>query len=248
MDQYQTKLLTEGTSLYDAKGEQMVNPWPSESITIVQDNDYHITQYSYYLKTTILAKLLAFQDNEWKEIPASQIPDCRQDDRLVPGYVLVFDFDDRISKIKLVFKNNLADDFEMNIVYQESDKQAFDSQCEQERIEELIKEMNIHTGTGDSLINVYFKPACPEYASAEVVLYKSLVNNGSVSLLDNMLIGKYEVKEGFFFQSITDLAYGFYCIKVIQKDKNGKEIVSSPLISVEISAPRYPTGRDFVSI
>ena len=78
------------------------------------------------------------------------------------------------------------------------------------------------------LVNVYFQPCTDECAKTVIELYSQ-----------GMLLGKFNVEEGLFFKSITGLAYGSYEIKVIQYDKNGKELFASDPYPFKLSTPNY---------
>ena len=92
----------------------------------------------------------------------------------------IINFDNKIDSIMLVFKNNLADELLIPVVYQEADKQAYYAKKEQERKDALLKSANIKVATGTDLVNIYFQPCCDEYCKTEITLYK-----------DSMMLAKY---------------------------------------------------------
>jgi hypothetical protein len=152
------------------------------------------------------------------------------------GLFLPISFDNKIDFIKIVFKNNLADDFIFSVLYEEADKEKYYALKQQERKNELLKNDSIKVSTGIDLVNIYFQPCCEEYARTEIVLYK-----------DNMMLAKYKVDEETFFKSINGLAFGKYEFILKQFDDKGNVILETDKMNFSLSSPNYG-GRHTVVI
>jgi hypothetical protein len=238
MDKYQSKLLEKGvylqvkTSIDDRDGKE-IKPWPNDSITIIQDKDYHHNLYCLSIISSVAEKVETFKSGKWEEVIGQ--PDLTHTywEAKVNDYNIDLDFNSRVEKIKFVFKKDLADDFELNIEYKESDKSIFDKETEEKRIADLVQKMSVRTTTGDDLINVMFAVVSEDVKKTEVDLY-SLDNQKNRSPM-----GKFPVEEGMMFKSITGLAYGTYSIQVIQFDSANNIIVQSGFYDVVLRRPNY---------
>ena len=203
----------------------------ADKITIIQNEDINKTKYALYIngqrnkETVILSKVYIYKNNGWKEV--------KDVENL---YKIQVDFNDRIEKIKFSFVNNLADDYIIDVKYQEADKDKYYAKKEQERKDNLLKTANIKVSTGADLVNIYFQPCCDNYASTEIALYK-----------ENMMLAKYKVEEDVFFKSINGLAYGKYEFILKQFDDKGNIVLESDKISFSISRPTH-TGMNVVNV
>jgi len=143
-------------------------------------------------------------------------------------YQLVLDFNDRVSKVKFSFVKGLADDYIMDVVYVESDKDSYYRKKAEEARRALIEKAKINVSTGVNLVNINFAPCCDKYDRAEIELYTH----------DN-LMAKYNVPKELFFKSIDGLAYGTYSFILTQYDKDGKIIIQTNKKTFCIPKPRY---------
>lgn len=197
----------------------------ADNITIIQNEDINKTKYVLYIngqrnkETVILSAVYIFKDNAWKEVKGVE-----------NIYKIQVDFDDRIEKIKLSFMNNLADDYIINIIYQEADKEKYNEKLAMEHKAELLKVANIKVSTGADLVNIYFQPCCDDCVRTEIVLFK-----------DNMMLAKYKIDEETFFKSIGGLAYGKYTFVLKQFDKDSNALFETEHIAFTISSPK-PQG------
>lgn len=202
----------------------------TNSITIKQDEDINITRYILiaYGKANrydVLSGISVYKNKQWEQVKLEE-----------KGYKIIIDFNDRIEKVKLSFLNNLADDYIIDVKYQEADKEKYYAKKEQERNDDLFKIANIKVSTGADLVNIYFQPCCDSYARTEITLYK-----------DNMMLAKYKVDEETFFKSINGLAYGKYEFILKQFDDKGNIILETDKISFSLSRPNYG-GKPIIRI
>lgn len=203
--------------------------------TVFQDEDITVVEYSASLtkndaEKKCIESIFVYKNRKWIPLDITAFPNNRE------GYHLVFDFNDRITKVKLVFKNNIADDYIFSIKYVEADKEKYYAKKEQERKDGLLKAASVTHSTGADLVNIYFQPCCNEYCKTEITLYK-----------DSMMLAKYKVNEEMFFHSISGLAYGKYEFVLKQFDNKGNIILETDKIGFSLSRPNY-SGRHTVVI
>ena len=181
-----------------------------ENIELV---DYNLTLSNIYVET--IEKILILKNDKWKEVETNETISIN------------LKFLDKTQKIKFVFKNNIADDYVVDIEYIEANKEIYFAKKEQEHKESLLKTANIKVSTGVNLVNIYFQPCSDKYVRTEIILYK-----------DNMMLAKYKVDEETFFKSITGLANGKYSFVLKQYDNNSSIILETNNIDFIISTPR----------
>ena len=194
----------------------------TNSITIKQDEDINITRYILIIngkanRYDVLSSVYVYIKKQWEQVNLEE-----------KGYKIIIDFNDRIEKVKLSFLNILADDYIIDIKYQEADKEKYYAKKEQEYKDGLLKTASIKVSTGADLVNIYFQPCCDEYARTEITLYK-----------DNMMLAKYKVDEETFFKSINGLAYGKYEFILKQFDDKGNNLLETDKLSFSLSRPNY---------
>lgn len=164
-------------------------------------------------------------------------------------FLITADFNDRIDAIRLKFIRNLTDDLEINIAYQEADKQMYAEKQEALRKENMLKRAAIKHAVGESLVNIYFQPCAYNYDHTEILLFipeKTEVKrvgspHGPVNqenVLSWSLIMKATVENGMFFKSVTGLAYGRYAYTVKQFDKNNILLLETGYIEFELKKPQ----------
>lgn len=207
----------------------------TDTFTITQDADINIVDYVLLIEkddkiSEILNKVYIQVKDKWKEV--SLVASEKNQNAV---YKISVSFNNRTEKIKLSFKNNLADDYILNIKYVEADKDAYYSKQEQKKKDNLLNTANIKHSTGNDLVNIYFLPCCEEYERTEIILFK-----------DNQMLAKYKVDDGVFFKSIGGLAYGTYEYIVKQFGKDDKLLLETDKIKFSISAPYYGGRRNIV--
>jgi len=138
------------------------------------------------------------------------------------------DFEHKIDSIKIVFKNNLADDLTLPVEYVEADKEAYYAKQEKKRKDDLLTAADIKCSTGTDLVNIYFQPCCIDYSRTEIFLYH-----------DGQMLAKYKVDEDVFFKSISGLAFGKYEFVLKQYNDKGKVIMETNKIAFLLNRPNY---------
>lgn len=197
----------------------------SNSYTVFQDEDITIVKYTLAIYRGRLPQSIEaiFYEKNEKWLPVNLVNLANG----AEGYKISLNFDDRISRIKVVFKNNIADDYAFDVKYVESDKQAYYDKLEQQRKDDLLAAASIKCSTGNDLVNIYFQPCCSDYLRTEITLYR-----------DGQLLAKYKVEEESFFKSINGLAYGEYTFVLKQYGNTNNIVLESPSISFKISPPQ----------
>ena len=200
-----------------------------DKIIFKQNEDITITDYVFYISNIGIQSVFAVVGEAETPLAEGNIPTSPHYRGEAPkGLFLPISFDNKIDFIKIVFKNNLADDLIFPVLYEEADKEKYYALKQQERKNELLKNASIKVSTGIDLVNIYFQPCCEEYARTEIVLYK-----------DNMMLAKYKVDEETFFKSINGLAYGKYEFILKQFDDKGNIILETDKMSFSLSSPNY---------
>lgn len=240
MDKYQEKLIDgvfwtycQEVIKYDllsiAGLKQYKREEVKDNIVIQQDSDITKTKYLLIIKTAkTVSEIYAVKGKKQIKLESKEDDYCR-------NFAYLIDFENRISKLRIIFVNNLADDLLIKIKYDEADKDAYYAkiekekkeakiQKEKEKREKLVEQVAMSIRTGRDFVNVYFQPCSNKYARAEVELYmvNCLYNNN-----DDMLIGKYKVPEETFFQVIPGLAYGRYAVILKHFDAKNKLLFES---------------------
>lgn len=198
----------------------------TDTLTIIQNENPEFIEYEYCIlnRYDALSKVSFWKNGKWTEI------DCADFESTKTATIckVRLNFDDRIEKIRLTFKNQLADDYVVHIKYVEADQEAWARKIEKEQRESLIAAANIKVSTGIDTVNIYFQPCCRNYASAEITLFK-----------DDMMLAKYKVDEDVFFKSINGLAFGKYEFILKQYDDKKNVVLESDKISFSLVMPRF---------
>ena len=195
----------------------------NDTVTIIQDENPNIVDYTLIIFGESFIKTIEiYKNSKWEKIEKSTFK------TRWAAFRLNINFDDRIEKVKVSFRDNLADDYIIDVKYQEADKEKYNEKLAMEHKAELLKVANIKVSTGADLVNIYFQPCCDSYARTEIALYK-----------DNMILAKYKVDEETFFKSISGLAFGKYEFVLKQFDDKGNVLLETQKISFSISAPNY---------
>ena len=199
----------------------------TDTFILQQEEDIESTKYTLEIyNNSLITKCFSLKNGKWQEVGKSQsdLFSCE------------LDFDDRIEKIKICFKDDMADDYVFSIVYQEADKEAYYAKQEQQKKDNLLKAAKISHSIGNDLVNIYFQPCCDEYERTEIILYK-----------DSQMLANYKADDGVFFKAITSLAYGTYEYVVKQFGENGKLLLETNKIRFTLSRPDY-SGKPLVVI
>lgn len=206
---------------------------------IKQDKD--ITKTVYVLKISqdkcpFVAAVQVKKSNSYIDVPLSEI---------------IIDFNDRIDAIKIKFINNIADDLEITITYQEADRQAYNDMQAVLQKENTLKRAAIKHSVGESLVNIYFQPCADNYDHTEISLFipdkTEVVRVGGPhgpvnqeNVLSWALIMKATVENGIFFKSITGLAFGRYAYIVKQFDKANNALIETNYTEFYIRGQQPP--------
>ena len=239
MDIYQKTLMDEGAAIYAYSDLQHVinegklHISEDDSITVVQDKDYHRTKYTIDIRSVVLSSVEFVKGPSAVAFAVQKDSSLAKEGKDVDQFTGIVDFDDRATAIRLHFKNDLADPLTLALHYQESDKEAFDEETEKTRVADLMKAMNVRVTTGESLINVMFSQVSPDVAKTIITLYMRDNHDG------RSLMGTFPVEQGMLFKSISGLAFGRYSIKVAQVDAKEQFIAASDYVDVELRQPNY---------
>lgn len=197
-------------------------------LTLEQNEDIFLTNYELTIRNSCIQEVYAV-----KNIDCSAF-------NVIGGKEVTFtypiSFEDRIDKVKIIFKNNLADDLVIPVIYEEADKEKYYAKKAEEDKKALLTKAQVRHSTGADLVNIFFQPCCEEYFSTTISLFRG-----------NMLMAKYKVDPEVFFKSISGLAYGAYSYEVTQYNKDEKELLRTDKIIFSISRPDYG-GKPIVRI
>ena len=254
MNKYQSYII--GKSLENIK---------CQSVPVGVDKN---TQYVKYLKED--DKLIITQDSDITivdyvlsisdiEVDAIEKIAVLKEDKLYEIFknnttYIELSFVKKASQIIFVFKNNIADDYILNIEFIESDKEAYYNKQEQERKEKLIKSAQIKHSTGADLVNIYFQPCNEQCVKTEIELWiakgRRENHHGMIPYVPKLiggepeqLMAKYVVEEGAYFKAINGLAKGVYGYKIKQYDKQNILIMESEFNYFDIGFSSRPIGR-----
>lgn len=208
-----------------------------DKIIFKQNDDITISDYILYIANIGIKAVFAIVGAKETPLvqeldPVSSSPKSGNQNR----FFLPISFDNKIDFIRIVFKNNLADDLFFPVIYEEADKEKYYAKKEQERKDGLLSNANIKVSTGIDLVNIYFQPCCKEYHRTEIILYR-----------DNMMLAKYKVNEEMFFHPISGLAFGKYEFILKQYDDKGNVILETDKISFSLSMPNF-SGKPTIRI
>lgn len=210
----------------------------SAKIHVKQVEDYNVKKYFVRIDGATISSVL-FDGKEYG------IEDLENSSH--PSVIVPIDFDHKVDK--LTIKYSVVDDIEIEIEYEDADKDAFDAKVDKQNQAELAKKASIKISTGADLVNIYFKPCNDLVGKTTIDLYLA---NGKYSqppmvmgkhdvwkphllgATPDQLLGKFEVENGMFFKSITGLANHAYGVKVSQFDKDGKLLFTTDFIYFDI--------------
>lgn len=209
-------------------------------ITITQNDNYHLHEYELTISHPKLKEVWCNENND-------KVMGKNQGDHTS---IISLDFDNKATSIFVSFEDDLADPIEIPVVYVDADKKAWDEKMEKEYRESLAKVVSIKITSGDSLVNVLFRPIDNEkYSYCIVTLFYSYTNTGEKKKT-YQLIGDFKSDIGKFYIPICNLGYGSYAIDLKQYDKDDKLIYESGRIDFSLSRPKTPVynGPEVVTI
>lgn len=228
------------------KNAQYVNYLKEDDkLIITQDSDITIIDYVVSindLEIDAIDKIEVLKEDKWYEIHKNNT------------IYIELSFVKKASQIKFSFKNNIADDYIINIEFIESDKEQYYAKKEQERKEALIKNTQIKHSTGADLVNIYFQPCNEQCVKTEIELWiakgKRENHHGMLAYVPRLiggepeqLMAKYIIEEGIYFKAINGLAKGVYGYKIKQYDKDNNIIMESEFNYFDIGFSSRPVGR-----
>ena len=217
----------------------------NDKIILEQDENIELVDYTLMLSNIYvetIEKILILKNENWEEVETKETISIN------------LNFLDRTQQIKFVFKNNIADDYVINVEFVEADKEAYYKKQEQERKEALIKNAQIKHSTGADLVNIYFQPCNEQCVKTEIELWiakgKRENHHGMLAYLPRLiggepeqLIAKYIMEDGTYFKAINGLAKGVYGYKIKQYDKDNNIIMDSEFNYFDIGFSSRPMGR-----
>ena len=256
MDKYQEVLLNKGkTFCVFAEDEDNViyNAFTSEQHAIRQVNEiltnYKSLRFRKNIKLVDHIELKQLEDinkkkyflfifNEYfKEVyyykNGSKISALNKNGEGLTAFGIKIDFDEKISEITIVFKNDMAEPLTFSLKYVDADKDAYYDKIEQKNRQDKLTKLNVSHLCGNDLVNIRFQNCSENVSYTKILLFDD----------KKQPMGIFKVDEGMFYKSITNLAYGKYFYKVEQYDKEKKLIVSTAFIEFRIAPLYYGGGK-----
>lgn len=230
MDKYQEYLMESTSFSCDCKYSFDER---NDVLTITQDDDIFKNKYT----VTIDVKdeddrfdVFVLKKDKWEEVV-----------RNGAQYVVPVDFEDRTEVIKFVFKNNLADDYQVSIMYVEADNEKYYAEQAKAKREALLAAADVKVATGADLVNVYFQPCCDEYDHTEITFYipKDFVTVGGPVKKPSTwnVFKKIKIDADEYYASLQGLAYGEYSLILKQYDGKGVCVLETDRIEFSIKKP-----------
>ena len=219
-----------------------------DKIVFKQNEDITITDYVFYIANIGIQSVFAVVGETGTPLAEGNIPTSPHYRGEAPkGLFLPINFDNKIDFIKIVFKNNLADDLIFPVQYVEADKDLYYQKQEADRKANMLQSAQIKHSTGTDLINIYFQPCCSDYEYTEIYLYipQDYVTVGGpygpVKKPSSwQLFKKCKVPSEDFYKSINGLAYGTYAYVIKQFDKKDNMLLETEYIEFSLKAPKQP--------
>ena len=208
--------------------------YDTDKYQLIQEEDIFSTQYEFTVKANSNIESCEFYINgEWHTA-----------ERKEGNFLVVFDFNSRIEKVKLSFADNIADDYIFSVQYVEADKDLYYQKQEADRKTNMLQSAQIKHSTGADLVNIYFQPCCSDYEYTEIYLYIPQDYKTSFGGIKKhtswQLFKKCKVPSEDFYKSINGLAYGTYAYVIKQFDKKDKLLLETEYIEFSLKAPKQP--------
>lgn len=198
----------------------------TDTLTIFQDEDIFSKIYYIGISAYIKALSVLTADNNWQNLEL--ITNNKDGIYLFNNYYrVVLDFDNRITKLKITFNNDIAQPYILDICYIEADKEEYYKKEHEKHIKALISAANINVATGVNLVNIYFSPCCEQYFYTEIDLFRQ--SRDSIQMM-----ATYSIDKDQYFIAIKDLARGNYCFILRQFDKENKLLFQTDTLTFSI--------------
>ena len=248
MDKYQEFLINLNNSYYGfATNGQLSKDTIliDNKIVLTQNEDITIHDYMLYIANESISSIYAIKGETQIELSNELDPIYSSKGGNQNRFFVPVSFEDKFESLKIVFKNNLADDLTLAVSYVLADKEKYYAKKEQEYKDNLLKTADIKVSTGADLVNIYFQPCCDKYEYTEIQLYipKEFVTVGGpygpVQKPSTWsMIKKSKVDPEEFYKSINGLANGKYSFILKQYDKDNAIILETGHIEFTISTPK----------
>ena len=248
MDKYQEFLINLNNSYYGfATNGQLSKDTIliDNKIVLTQNEDITIHDYMLYIANESISSIYAIKGEKQIELSNELAPIYSSKGGNQNRFFVPVSFEDKFESLKIVFKNNLADDLTLAVSYVLADKEKYYAKKEQEYKDNLLKTADIKVSTGADLVNIYFQPCCDKYEYTEIQLYipKEFVTVGGpygpVQKPSTWsMIKKSKVDPEEFYKSINGLANGKYSFILKQYDKDNAIILETGHIEFTISTPK----------
>ena len=212
MNKYQKKILEDvKISLLSKKGNGEVNI-TDKAITLIQNENYNICNYVLVLESIA-------------------IDSVKTDKKVYQSKKSVFeldiDFNDQVSFIEFIAKNNIVEPFKLKVEYKNADKETYDEKITREKRDELLEKLDLKLSYGNNLVNIYWNLINEKVNLTKIILFLNCDNK-----MRYLTEKTFENTLRYF--SINDLAYGNYAIKLFQYIDN-KELIETDYLKFTLS-------------
>ena len=207
---------------YDCASGAIAFTFYDNKIHITQNSNYHVHEYELVIKHPTIDEVWVTKKN--KKIKGKAVDEYTR--------TIIIDFDEKSPFLFVSFKDKLTDPIKLPIEYTDANKKEWDEKVRKEKADELAKIVNVKFITGDSLVDVLFKPISKEYHHAIATLYFSCEDEHRNASLQ--LMGDFKSENGMYYIPICNIGYGKFVATLSQFDKNNKLIYESEKLNFEI--------------
>lgn len=202
----------------------------NNAVVVCGDRDIFSKDYSLRLFVGLYVKVEVLINGKWVSCEnANHQYTEKNTQQNFNGVLVSFNLDKRPEKIKLIIPNKVCDDIVLDVNYDLMSEEEY--WRVQNSPETLRNNMAVSFRTGENLVNIYWKHAKENV----VTLVRIDLYMGTPASCQ--LMGKYKVNDEVFFKSIDGLAFGKYCFKIFQFDKDNNEIASTDFIEFSLNKP-----------
>lgn len=248
MDKYQEFLIKFNNSYYGLATNGQLSKDTiliDNKIVLTQNEDITIHDYMLYIANESISSIYAIKGETQIKLSNELDPIYSSKGGNQNRFFVPVSFEDKFESLKIVFKNNLADDLTLAVSYVLADKEKYYEKKEQEYKDNLLKTADIKISTGVDLVNIYFQPCCDKYEYTEIQLYipkEFITVGGPYGPVQKpstwSMIKKSKVDPEEFYKSINGLANGKYSFILKQYDKDNAIILETGHIEFTISTPK----------
>lgn len=171
------------------------------------------------------------------------------------NFCVKIDFSKPFDALRIVFKNNLADDLVIPLEYVPANREAYYAKAEKERQKNLEAAASVTCRTGSHLVNIYFKPCSENCASTEVRFFSpdgevtkiakdKYGRESSVKQTVWMPLKTIKAGKGENYVFLNNLAYGRYSFVLAQTDDKGRKLFETDHIEFKI----LPTQNSWYNV